>query len=246
MTPLDVAAQKGHLGVIRELTRQGASEGGGGASGEVQALQMVAKGNDKVDTMAVLAEPGVVDTGAALILAADYGKDSPVKFLLQQYGRKANGEASYENFRDPFGRTTLVGAITCGRYVGARIARSLVDAGADTSSAVRVTRSPGGEVIFDDTPLALTIRNLREMNLIRGPATEGRLHQLEAIRRLLLQVEAVHAVSWLWPSDIPSVVRAASEGRVKTHPTPTPLTAMLPILRRRAPRRGMFLAAAFR
>lgn len=245
VTPLDVAAEHGHSSVVRELTRQGVSEGGGGASGGVQALQLAAK-NQHVDTMAVVADAGVVDTGAALIIAADYGKEVSVKFLLRQHGGKTTGEASYVNSRDPFGRTALVAAITCGRYIGARIARSLMDAGADTLSALRVTRSPGGEVFFDDTPLALTTLNLREMELIRGPATEERWHQLKAIRRLLLQVEAVHAVSWLWPNDTPFVVREASKDKVEANIAPTPTTAMLPILRRRTARRGMFLAAALR
>lgn len=40
-----------------------------------------------------------------------------------------------------------------------------------------------------------------------NPATEEEGHSLEGIRRLLLQVEAVHAVSWLLvppPSSVPS------------------------------------------
>ena len=251
VSPLDVAAEHGHSSVVRELTQLGVSEGGGGPSGGVQALQFAGK-NQHLDAMIVLADAGVVDTGAALIFAADYGKEASVKFLLQRNGGKTPGEISYVNSRDPFGRTALVAAITCRCYAGARIARSLVDAGADTSSALRITDSPGGGAIFDDTPLALTARNLREIGLsrIRGPATEERFQQLEGIRRLLLQVEAVHAASWLWPNDPPFVVREASEGKdeVKsnTTPTPTPLTAMLPILRRRVARRGIFLATSFR
>eukprot|EP00903_Cladosiphon_okamuranus_P017031 g15696.t1 len=107
-------AEKGHSGVGGELTRQGVSEGGGFPSGGMQALQMAAKA-DEVDTMAVLTDAGVVDTGAALILAADLVKDTSVKFLLQQCG---------------------------------------------------------------------------------GDDAEERLPQLEAIRRLLLQVGGVHAMSW--------------------------------------------------
>lgn len=244
LTPLDVAAEHGHSCVVRELTRQGVR--GGGPSGGVQALQIAAK-SQHVDTMAVLRDAGVVDTGAALILAADYGKLASINFLLKQGGGKATGEASYVNFRDPFGRTALVAAITCERSTGTRIARFLVDAGAHTSSALRISGTAVfGDLIFDDTPLALTARNLREKKAFRNPAAEGQLCQLEATHRLLLQVEAVHAVSWLWPSYAPFIVREASEDKVKINTTSAPLTAMLPILRRRTARRGMFLAASFR
>lgn len=45
-------------------------------------------------------------------------------------------------------------------------------------------------------------------------------------------VTAVHAVSWLWPSDAPVVDRAAEDAR-KADTASSPLTRMLPILRRR-------------
>lgn len=68
------------------------------------------------------------------------------------------------------------------------------------------------------------------------PATEEYLHRLEAIRRLLLRVEAVHAVSWLWPSDAPFVGRAAGNG--PEPPSPPLRLMLLPILRRRTKGRG--------
>ena len=121
--------------------------------------------------------------------------------------------------------------------------RKLVEAGADTTSPVRITDSDvGSKVVFDGTPLALTNLHLRKKSLVRTKATEDQLHRLEAIRHLLLQVESVHAVSWLWPNAVPSISHVAAEGANKTNTTSTPLIAMLPILRRRTRRRvnGLF------
>lgn len=44
--------------------------------------------------------------------------------------------------------------------------------------------------------LALTPLVLREQRIAGKHATEDQLHGLEGIRRLLLQVVAVHALSW--------------------------------------------------
>lgn len=69
---------------------------------------------------------------------------------------------------------------------------------------------------------------------------------LEGIWRLLLQVEAVRAVSWLWPSDVPFTVHVAAEGTSKTTTTSVALIRMLPILRRRSRRPRALLAGLFR
>ena len=120
-----------------------------------------------------------------------------------------------------------------------------MDAGAHTTSAVRIVDSAGGRV-FDGTPMALTTRSLREKKTGRTKATEEQLHRLDAIQRLLVRVEAVHAVSWLWPYRVPCIVRAAVESESGTKVAPAPLTLMLPMLRRRARRPRVLLAALLR
>lgn len=129
--------------------------------------------------------------------------------------------------------------------------RLLLDAGADSSSTVRVVNDRGG-VFFNDTPLNLANCCIREKTVVGGyhslktgrhttDATEEMLHALQAVRRLLLRVEAVHAVSWLWPNDIPSIAHTP-EGTSRSNTVSTPLRMMMPLMRRRARRPRVLLA----
>lgn len=64
-------------------------------------------------------------------------------------------------------------------------------------------------------------------------------------------MEAVRAVSWLWPdSSVPYITRAAaaaaSEGSRRINNASMPLRAMLPVLRERSRRRGVLMAAQSR
>ncbi|CAN0567586.1 unnamed protein product, partial [Ectocarpus sp. 12 AP-2014] len=158
--------------------------------------------------MAILTETGLVDTGKALYLAAGIGHEACVKFLLR-HRRKESGcgdEDAYVNACEIEGSTPLVLCIQGCLSHAPRIVRMLVDAGADTTSPVRMTTAKG-ELAFNDTPLGFTALFYRE-ELVEKPATKEHLHRLEAIRRLLLRVKAVHAVSWLWPSEAPFIGRA--------------------------------------
>ena len=67
-----------------------------------------------------------------------------------------------------------------------------MDAGADTTAAVRVT-TKGVTSTF--TPLAHAGYFLGARRVGGKDALESQVHSLEAIRRLLMRVEAVHAVS---------------------------------------------------
>ncbi len=222
--PLDVAARKGHLEVVRELVQQVGIEGCGGATGGLHALLLGAI-HQHLDVMAVLTNAGVVDNGEALTTAVHFRSEASVKFLLQQ---KKDDKAAYA--------TTRLRAI--GFRPSPRIVRLLVDAGADTTTALRVT---------NQTPLASISRMLREKKIVGKDATEDQLHRLEGIRRLLLRVEAVHAVSFLWPVDAPSIIgTAAEDGASRKVATSTPFRMMLPILRRRARRPRVLLACLFR
>lgn len=62
--------------------------------------------------------------------------------------------------RECFSATPLMHTIGgCSPKV--RVVRQLVDAGADTASAVRIAKTPGGMVEFGGFPLDLTISYLR-------------------------------------------------------------------------------------
>lgn len=133
----------------------------------------------------------------------------------------------------------------------------LVDAGADTTSTVRV-RNSIGQVILDHSPMACPVVSPDERNVLGGRATNERLRRLEAIRRLLLQVEPVHAGSWLFgsssssSSDVGSLGDAAAgkgtaeRGRNAKAASTQQLAMMVPMMGRRARKRGVLRPALSR
>lgn len=245
--PIDMASGCGYSQMVRELLQQRGIKGCCGRSGGVGALHAAAQ-NDCLDILAMLTEAGAVDTGTALIAAAERGHEAPVKFLLQEHAKNNPRRGPYvKNTRDdPLGRNPLRrSAVEACRAAAPRVVRLLVDAGVDTSSAVPVTKTRGGygpaSVM---TLLEFTKRSIRKGTAGGNTATEKELHGLEAIRRLLLRVRAVRAFSWLWFNDAPLIDREG-EGTGKAETAPAPLGGTMPALRRRA-RRGMPLAPLFR
>lgn len=235
--PLDLAAQQGQSHVVSELIRELGIEGCGGVDRGVRALMLAAESKHVgIDSM-LLTSAGVVDTGWALNAAAGRGSEASVRLLLQHKGTAA-GKRAYVNTRDNLDTTPMMYAISFAGRSSVRIVRWLLDAGADTSSICPV-RNYAGVVVYN-TPLTHTERLLREKKIFIGKDfTEGKLRRLDAIRRLLLRVEAVHAISWLWAN-------VAAGGASKTRAALILLTSTLPILRRRARRPGTVLAPLFR
>ena len=246
--PLDMAAQHGHLEAVRWIMQEVGIDGCGGASGGVDAMWRAAS-FDHVDVLAVLADAGVVDTGTSLFSAVVCSYEASVKFLLQQQELSTGGAAAYVNtVYDNSSRTPLVSAIvgTEARCYApsSRIVRLLVDAGADAASAVQI-QSKRGRNEAACTPLSVVTTMLKVKHFGGKDLTHRQVHGLEGIRRLLLRVEAVHAISWLWPGDVPSIANAV-EWMDGTEKLPPPVTLMLPILGRRASRPRVLLAALFR
>lgn len=242
--PLDTAAKHGRSDVVRELVQQVGIEGCGGSTGGEFALG-AATMYGSVEIMSMLMDAGVCETACvALVHAAAGSHEGPVKFLLQKNRnvrkRTKGAEIAYVNCADNDGYTPLFASIlSC----SPRIGRMLLDAGADATSAVLLTTETG-EVIFNDTPLAFTSYRIQKM--VDKGAPEKKVQRVEATRRMLVRADSVHAVSWLWPVDIPVVTHAATEGLRSTGATSSSLTVMLPIMRRRASSRGVFLATLFR
>lgn len=70
-----------------------------------------------------------------------------------------------------------------------------------------------GGVGFDGPPLAFATKVLREKKASGSGAKEEQLRRLEAVRRLLLRVEAARAVSWVWPGGAPDLGHDSSGTR---------------------------------
>ncbi len=102
--------------------------------------------------IAVLVDAGVVDGGGALIAAATRGNEKIVKLLLQQQKERGvvDGAAGVDT-PDEYGAPALFPAVCYAARCSPRVVRLLVDAGADTTSAVRIAPT-GGQVVID-TPL---------------------------------------------------------------------------------------------
>lgn len=133
--------------------------------------------------------------------------------------------------------------------LSARVVRLLRDAGTDTSSAVRLVDSTDtGKVWFNDAPLALASRFRRVRHSTPGDGldfTEQHVRVPPTIYRLLMRVVAVHPASWLWRSDVPAIANPA-EGATRATAGSISLRMMLPILRWRARKPRVLLAALFR
>lgn len=250
LVPLDAAAHNGHKGVVHELVRQLGIRGCGGSSTGVNALRLAAQ-KGYLDIMSILTNAGVADTGMALVAASICGTEACMKFLLrQQLGLPLADRIGYiDNTLDPSGATPLLGSIGTAGGSYPRIARLLIEAGASPTLPVRL---PGfGERHLDGiTPLTFTNECINGHDKLGGDkdAAGKQLDRLEAIRRLLVTVDAVHAVSWLWPMSAPLLVHA-EEGPAtikQTSTAPTPLTRVWPILKRRARRPGLLWAPVFR
>ena len=248
-TPLEMAAQYGHSSVVREMIQQVGIKGCDRETGGVDALFAAAKAS-QLEVMATLLDAGVVDSGFALTNAGQEGSVGAIKFLLQRPSDETAGGASYvDNKHNPRDYTPLLLSIAHCQPCTRKIVRLLIDAGADTSAAVCVTNVPGGLPWFNDTPLAYTLYCLHEKKIGGEVATEEQLQSLESVRRLLMRVDAVHAVSWLWRNDDPAGIHRTPDSTHKAQTATSfgsPLTKVLPLMRRRAARRGMSLSALFR
>lgn len=243
--PLNGAARHGYTAVVRELLRLGVEACGGPTRG--RAALAVAAMHGHVDIVAMLRGVGVIDTeGDALVCAIENGREASVKVLLRK--EWAMPGANYVNDLDfiestPFFFTPLCNAVG---VASPKIVRLLLDAGADERLVSRVVCVCTSGVIRDETPLMLTTRYLAGKILKEEPAGEEAMHRLEAIRRLLLRVDAIRAVSWLWPSNFPRINQAVEQSSGGTTPRNKKVRKPVHIVRHRERVRRGILATLFR
>ncbi|CAM9507180.1 unnamed protein product, partial [Pylaiella littoralis] len=245
-----MAVYNGHLKVVRELvywygTDRCTSDGG--------ALALVTAASRKhVDIVTFLCDAGVVDTeGVALCAAIEGCSEACVRLLLERLGGNANtGTRAYVNMDHGtlpeaydefvFQETPLVSTFNLGSFHAPRFARLLLEAGADATSGVRFPCDSDGEEDegFIGTPLEVATSYIRRFSPMR--VHREMVRGLKGVIRLLRQEEAVHSVSWTWPIDTGRSVERAS--RKKS----TSIARMLPLLKRRAAKPRVLLAALSR
>lgn len=173
--PLDAASEGGHESVVRELLNLGRKACGGPSRGS-DALWLAAQ-DDRVGVLAMLRDVGVVDRGKSIVVAAGFGREASVKFLLKQ--RWAKTQKDYANTRDENGRTLFFRA-AWGAYP--RIGRWLLDVGADEALASVVQPFLSYDMCFEGTALNLVLRSLDAKRYRFEPATNDQMLRLQAFR----------------------------------------------------------------
>ncbi|CAM9365364.1 unnamed protein product [Pylaiella littoralis] len=254
--PLDTAVENGRREVVHLLLQRAGLRGCGGPTISVNALKCAVK-HKHVDIMVMLTDSGVVDNGKALKAGCEHGREASVKFLLQHKAGEPNLKRSaYVNVRDDWNAPPLLPSIEAVLPFSIKVVRLLIDAGADTTSTVRYMNINRSD--HSHTPLEFTNFPLYHEVVEGERATRVQLRRLKVIRRLMMQVEAVHAVSWLWPTNdgapapgrpkisasTPSTppVKTASPSSVASR---TPVGMMTPAMKQGDRTRGVLLAALF-
>lgn len=211
-----------------------------GASGGITAFELAAQ-EQRLDTLGVLTNAGVVDPGSALADASGWIRPrtvAAVRYLLQQKQGHTIGYRAYVNACSRAGVPTLF----CGIMAySPRVVQLLVEEGATTATA-----TSGGGVVLNDTPLSFTTRmhaagegyrwNSHRRRPSAPPGSHPPLTFAGGSSSCTLLVVAERS---------PSIVRG-EEGSQEPNRASIPLALMLPTLRRRNRRRGMLLAAMLR
>ena len=241
MLPLEVAAHRGHLAVVRELVQQVGLEGCGGPSGGADALVFAAS-KGRLDIMTLLLDAGAVDTGDGLRFAIKGGHGKSVRLLMQRRSGDVKQYVASESIGDG-ARTVLFHCFHTQTRApsSCRIMQTLLEAGATTRINVMVNYQDRPPTVLTD--LVHYADYLINRGTVESAAEEEMMFGLKGLRRLLMQKEAVTATSWTWPAgEGGGGIRGSKK---KTKPS-TALATMMPLLRRRAARRGMVLRALSR
>ena len=229
--PLDVAAQEGHLPVVRELVQKfginGCTSGGGMDALEAAAFE------GHADIVAFLCDFGVVDNEGLAFCSAVEGKSRAcIDLLLERRGGNEGMDATaYLNIAEG-NDSPLLCTFHIGGCAATRMARFLLDNGANTTQKVTFHLNALGTV--KATPLVAAILTFNHAENRTG------FDGLKGVIRLLHQVDAVHAMSWRWPSNTNRTKGGKREEKSAA------IGRMLPLMKMRAGRPKVLLGALCR
>ncbi|CAN0475297.1 unnamed protein product, partial [Scytosiphon promiscuus] len=173
---------------VRELVHWCGVDGCCDTEVGIEALHAVASMNH-VHVVACLCDSGVVDTDGTSFCAAVEGRATEcVKLLVRRRGGHVGIDArAYINITK--GRDSpIMATFDMGRGCAPRMARFLLDQGADTTTHWGV---------MSDTPVVAATLALQQAETIFN-VDKNVVDGLKGVIRVLHQVEAVHAVSWCW------------------------------------------------
>jgi len=218
-----VATEKGHTAVVQELVNTAKIDRCGGPTGGELALHLAAQGG-YIPIMDTLINAGVKDVDSEVLCAAvSYGGQHALQFLLQRpeiFKTSCTCGTTYVNHLcKSDGMTPLLCCITQDNptMVATRVVRMLIDAGADTTT-----------VFYDrdtEKSVGCTAREIIDAKICQRYSLFGfgdhsdTMRALQGVHRLLMQEEAIHAVSWGW-ADYTKGHRSPA----KKSPTLLPLT----------------------
>lgn len=228
-----LAMEIGNIDILKEMLPEALriDDCGGPARG-VQLLSEAVR-RDKPHMIRLTYDAGARDTnGEALCHAINEKNEACVKALLDCIVSESCVRRYVNGARN--NGCGWLGHSLHGKMPSVRIMRLLVNAGVDTVST-------DGVPWRGDPPCDISPTEYLEMafSVDCDGVGEAKVCVLRGIHRLFLQVPAVHATSWLWPKDA-----AAAEG--KRVEKSTAIVCMLPVLKRRAAKPRVLLAAVTR
>ncbi len=220
--------------------------------GRQKALQTAVIRRDMGAIPVVLnSEPRVVDRyGRALCMAIMVRSEPWVKALLGHHESINSDMWDYINNANIYS-VGWMSHVLGGDLPTPRIARLLVEAGADTVSPI-LCKWDGCRPFMEEPVQCL--RTAISADSGEEGVDDEHLFRLERILRLFIQAPAVHATSWLWPGSTGGrvgITRKKSKKVTEREPEKvtdkkSAIVRMLPLLRRRGAKRREVLLAVDR
>lgn len=235
-TPLHCAVRLKHTNVLKVLLR-GRSDPTLLFDGQTAAQMALSLGYDEIaDEINGYGRQKALQTA---VIRRDVGA-IPVVALLSHHDSMFSSTREYVNKANIDSVDWLSHALG-GALPSARIARLLVEAGADTASPI-LCRWEGG-LPFEEYPIQC-LRTAISADSEEEGVDDEHLFRLERILRLFIQAPAVHATSWLWPGSTGG--RVTEREPEKVTDKKSAIVRMLPLLRRRGAKRRELLFAVDR